>query len=132
MSPKINSSKIMSSQTSSVSPQKDHAHAAQIADQFTRQAADFARSPALHNDEALKRLVDVAQANAGDVSLDVACGPGTVVMAFARRIAHATGLDATAARVGAAFSARGDATVGERLVGFYSPAALSAVGTLLP
>lgn len=97
MSSKIMSSKIISSQTSSVSPQKDHAHAAQIADQFTRQAADFARSPALHNDEALKRLVDVAQANAGDVSLDVACGPGTVVMAFARRIARATGLDATAA-----------------------------------
>ncbi|OJU56938.1 MAG: hypothetical protein BGO00_03375 [Alphaproteobacteria bacterium 62-8] len=90
-------SQIPSSQSSSVSQQTDHAHAAQIADQFTRQAADFARSPALHNDEALKRLVDAARPRAGDVSLDVACGPGTVVMAFAARIAHATGIDATAA-----------------------------------
>ena len=35
--------------------------------------------------------------NAGDVSLDVACGPGSVVLAFARRVRRAVGLDATEA-----------------------------------
>lgn len=111
MPSQISSSQTPSSQTSAVSPQMDHAHAAQIADQFTRQAADFARSPALHNDEALKRLVDAARPRAGDVSLDVACGPGTVVMAFAARIAHATGIDATAAMLDEACRIAGERKV---------------------
>src|SRR5262245_17732253 len=55
------------------------AHAATIADQFTRQAVEFAASPALHNQAALNLLVDAASPRATDVSLDVACGPGSVV-----------------------------------------------------
>src|SRR5262245_41818429 len=60
-------------------------HAAHITDQFTRQAAGFARSPALHNQAALDLLVGAAEPKATDASLDVACGPGSVALAFARR-----------------------------------------------
>lgn len=72
-------------------------HAATIADQFTRQAAQFATSPALHNQAALDLLVEAAGPCAGDVSLDVACGPGSVVCAFAGHVRRAEGLDATEA-----------------------------------
>ncbi len=73
------------------------AHQAAIADQFTRQAPQFAASPSLHNQAALDLLVDAARPRADDVSLDVACGPGSVVCAFARRVRRAVGLDATEA-----------------------------------
>ena len=59
-------------------------HASQIQDQFSRQAESFAASPSLHNDDALKLLVDAAAPADGDLSLDIACGPGSVVAAFAR------------------------------------------------
>jgi ubiquinone/menaquinone biosynthesis C-methylase UbiE len=72
-------------------------HAATIADQFTRQAAVFAAAPVLHHQDALDLLVDAARPQPTDTSLDVACGPGSVVLAFARRVAHASGLDATPA-----------------------------------
>jgi ubiquinone/menaquinone biosynthesis C-methylase UbiE len=72
-------------------------HDATIADQFTRQASQFAASPALHNEAALDLLVEAAGPRVDDVSLDVACGPGTVVCAFARRVRRAEGLDATEA-----------------------------------
>ncbi len=55
------------------------------------------RRPALHNEAALDLLVDAAGPRASDVSLDVACGPGSVVVAFARRLRRAEGLDATEA-----------------------------------
>ena len=73
------------------------AHAATVVDQFTRQAAQFAASPVHHNQAALDLLVAAARPERSDVSLDVACGPGSVVAAFARHVSHATGLDATAA-----------------------------------
>jgi SAM-dependent methyltransferase len=73
------------------------AHAASIADQFTRQAADFAAAPALHNQAALDLLVEAARPLATDVSVDVACGHGSVVVAFARHVRQAAGLDATEA-----------------------------------
>jgi ubiquinone/menaquinone biosynthesis C-methylase UbiE len=73
------------------------AHAATIIDQFTRQAEMFAASPSLHNQEALDLLVEVAAPRSEDVALDVACGPGTVVAAFAAHVARAEGLDATEA-----------------------------------
>jgi ubiquinone/menaquinone biosynthesis C-methylase UbiE len=73
------------------------AHAATIDDQFTRQAAQFAASPVHHNQAALDLLVDAAAPKPADVTLDVACGPGSVVMTFARRVRGAEGLDATEA-----------------------------------
>jgi ubiquinone/menaquinone biosynthesis C-methylase UbiE len=73
------------------------AHAEAIDDQFTRQAAVFAKAPALHAKATIELLVEAAQPKPGDSSLDVCCGPGSVVAAFAPRVARAVGLDATAA-----------------------------------
>jgi ubiquinone/menaquinone biosynthesis C-methylase UbiE len=73
------------------------AHDAAIADQFTRQAAQFAASAVHHNQAALDLLVEAARPRPEDVSLDVACGPGSVVAAFALRVRRAEGLDATEA-----------------------------------
>jgi SAM-dependent methyltransferase len=73
------------------------AHAAIVADQFTRQAAGFAAAPSLHSQDALNLLVEAARPQPADMSLDVACGPGTVVVAFARRVQQAAGIDATGA-----------------------------------
>jgi ubiquinone/menaquinone biosynthesis C-methylase UbiE len=73
------------------------AHAAAVADQFTRQASAFAAAPALHNQAALDLLVEAARPLDADASLDVACGPGSVVVAFAARVRQAAGLDATEA-----------------------------------
>ena len=72
-------------------------HDATIADQFTRQAAQFAASQVHHNQAALDLLVAAAGPRPEDVSLDVACGPGSVVVAFAPRVRRAVGLDYTEA-----------------------------------
>ena len=68
-----------------------------ILDQFTRQAVPFSTAPGITDDEALRRLVDATGAGAVDTVLDVACGPGLVVCAFARVVRHATGIDLTPA-----------------------------------
>ena len=47
-------------------------HQATIADQFGRQAEQFAAAPALHNQAALDLLVQAAEPDPGDTSLDVA------------------------------------------------------------
>jgi ubiquinone/menaquinone biosynthesis C-methylase UbiE len=73
------------------------AHEALIREQFSAQAGGFARSAELHDDAVLNVIVDSAAPKATDESLDVACGPGTVVAAFAGRVRRAVGLDATAA-----------------------------------
>lgn len=73
-------------------------HRDQIHDQFSRQAELFAKkSPELHNEAQIALLVDAAEPKPSDVTLDIACGPGTVAVAFARRVKHVTGLDTTAA-----------------------------------
>jgi ubiquinone/menaquinone biosynthesis C-methylase UbiE len=72
-------------------------HQQLIVDQFSRQAELFAQSPALHNEDALKLLVETAGAKPEDVTLDVACGPGSVVLAFAGVARKSVGIDATAA-----------------------------------
>jgi ubiquinone/menaquinone biosynthesis C-methylase UbiE len=73
------------------------AHDSLIQDQFSRQAELFAQSPELHSDAQVLLLVDCARPQPGDESLDVACGPGTIVAAFASRVRRAAGLDATSA-----------------------------------
>ncbi len=73
------------------------AHDAVIADQFTRQAVQFAASAVHHNQAALDLLVEAACPRPDDVSLDVACGPGSVVAAFAACVRRAVGLDYTEA-----------------------------------
>ncbi len=76
---------------------KTSSHAARIEAQFGAQAAAFAASPALHTADALALMVDAAAPRATDAMLDVACGPGSVVAAFAPHVCSATGVDATEA-----------------------------------
>jgi SAM-dependent methyltransferase len=70
-------------------------HNAEIHDQFGRQAKLFAKSRGLHNSGVLSLLVDAAEPKVTDTVLDVACGPGSVVAAFAARVRRAVGLDTT-------------------------------------
>ena len=72
-------------------------HNETIIDQFTRQAVPFATAPAIRNAEALNRIVQLAGAGQQDTVLDVACGPGLLVCAFARVVRQATGIDITPA-----------------------------------
>src|SRR5262249_6238862 len=70
-----------------------------IRDQFTKQAIPFATAPGIKDEEALKLLIDFTGARPKDTVLDVACGPGLVVCAFAQVVRHATGIDLTPAMI---------------------------------
>lgn len=70
-----------------------------VTEQFAQQAQLFANAPVLHAAAALDPLVQAAKPQPTDMILDVACGPGTVVAAFAPHVAHAAGLDATDAMI---------------------------------
>jgi ubiquinone/menaquinone biosynthesis C-methylase UbiE len=72
-------------------------HNSRILDQFTRQAVPFSQSPSVSNQEALNFIVRSAGAGPDDTVLDVACGPGLLVCAFARVARHVTGVDITPA-----------------------------------
>ena len=72
-------------------------HNTRILDQFTRQAVPFSQSPSVSNHKALEFIVSSAEAGPADTVLDVACGPGLLVCAFARVVRHATGIDLTPA-----------------------------------
>jgi SAM-dependent methyltransferase len=80
-----------------------------IIDQFTRQAVPFSTAPGILDEDALRLLVEAAGAGPDDTVLDVACGPGLVVAAFARVVRHATGIDLTPAMI-----ARAETVAGER------------------
>jgi SAM-dependent methyltransferase len=75
----------------------DAAHQDLIRDQFTRQATPFSTAAPIANEAALKLIIDAAQPGPDDTLLDVACGGGLVVCAFAPYVRHATGIDATPA-----------------------------------
>lgn len=68
-----------------------------IREQFTQQATPFSTAKSIANDEALRLLVDLTGAGPEDTVLDVGCGGGLVVCAFAPVVRHATGLDLTPA-----------------------------------
>jgi ubiquinone/menaquinone biosynthesis C-methylase UbiE len=76
---------------------KPSEHQSEILDQFTRQATPFATAPGIRDEAALQLIVEESRAGAEDTVLDVACGPGLVVAAFARVVRHATGIDITPA-----------------------------------
>jgi SAM-dependent methyltransferase len=73
------------------------AHRDLVVDQFTKQAVPFASAPGIRDEEALRLLVEESGAGPDDGVLDVACGPGLVVCAFAPLVRHATGIDVTPA-----------------------------------
>jgi ubiquinone/menaquinone biosynthesis C-methylase UbiE len=72
-------------------------HLSLILDQFTRQAAPFSTAKAIADERALRLLVAFSGAEPEDTVLDVACGGGLVVCAFAQTVRHATGIDVTPA-----------------------------------
>lgn len=74
-------------------------HRARVLDQFTRQAVPFSTAPAIRDADALGRLVAFAGAGPDDDVLDVACGPGLVVCAFAAVVRSARGIDVTPAMI---------------------------------
>lgn len=72
-------------------------HNETVVDQFTRQADAFAAAAAIRSEEALVSLLSACEPQASDLALDVACGPGIVVCAFAEVVRAATGVDLTPA-----------------------------------
>ncbi len=75
----------------------DAVHGSLIRDQFTRQATPFSSAAPIADLGALKMIVEAAGAGPADTVLDVACGGGIVVCAFAPLVRHATGIDMTPA-----------------------------------
>jgi SAM-dependent methyltransferase len=74
-------------------------HRDTVIDQFTKQAIPFSTAPGIKDAEALQLVVDFSGGGPDDTVLDVACGPGLVVCAFARVVRHATGIDLTPAMI---------------------------------
>jgi ubiquinone/menaquinone biosynthesis C-methylase UbiE len=75
----------------------DAGHQERILDQFTRQAMPFSTANAITDANALRLIVAAASPGPDDTVLDVACGGGIVVCAFAPEVKHATGIDMTPA-----------------------------------
>ena len=73
------------------------AHQSLILDQFTRQATPFSTASTITDANALRMIIEAAVASPDDTVLDVACGGGIVVCAFAPHVKHATGVDMTPA-----------------------------------
>jgi ubiquinone/menaquinone biosynthesis C-methylase UbiE len=72
-------------------------HIERVRRQFTRQADAYAEMPETHDEARLDKLVTFTGAAPQHQVLDVACGPGFLTMAFARRCSRAQGVDATPA-----------------------------------
>lgn len=75
----------------------ESSHRDAIIDQFSRQALPFSTAAPIRDRDALALLVTASGAGSADTVLDVACGPGLVVCAFAQVAAHVTGIDVTPA-----------------------------------
>jgi ubiquinone/menaquinone biosynthesis C-methylase UbiE len=75
-----------------------------IRTQFTRQADAYAASAQASDEAAHAKLVEICQPAPEACVLDVACGPGFLTIAFARRCASAVGLDATDAMLSMAMA----------------------------
>ncbi len=72
-------------------------HNDRIVDQFTRQAAPFARKHEHSSAEAHQLMLNALALSPEDRLLDVACGPGLTACAFAPLAGHVTGIDLTPA-----------------------------------
>jgi ubiquinone/menaquinone biosynthesis C-methylase UbiE len=75
----------------------DGSHRELILDQFTRQATPFSTASAITDARALEMIVQAALPDPRDTALDVACGGGIIVCAFAAKVKQATGIDMTPA-----------------------------------
>lgn len=74
-------------------------HRAAVQRQFTRTAKAFATLAVRDSPEVVAEKVEFIKPQAGDVALDVACGPGALVLALAPRAKYARGVDLTMAMV---------------------------------
>jgi SAM-dependent methyltransferase len=72
-------------------------HRGLIVNQFTRQATLFSTAAPITNAGALQMIVEAARPEPEDTVLDVACGGGIVVCAFAPHVRRAAGIDVTPA-----------------------------------
>lgn len=72
-------------------------HASSIREQFTFQAAAYAKAQPINNEEILRRILELARPTKQDTVLDLACGPGILTCALAAKTKHATGIDLTPA-----------------------------------
>jgi ubiquinone/menaquinone biosynthesis C-methylase UbiE len=70
-------------------------HDDRVRREFTRQAEAYAASPSIGRPELVDWLPRLTEARAGLRVLDVACGPGHVLLAFARHGCFAAGVDLT-------------------------------------
>lgn len=77
----------------------DASHQGLILDQFTRQAAMFSTAAPITNPDALRMIVEAARPGPDDTVLDLACGGGIIVCAFAPHVRRATGIDVTPAMI---------------------------------
>lgn len=75
----------------------DATHQGLILDQFTRQATPFSTANTITDANALRMIIAAARPQPQDTVLDVACGGGIIVCAFAPELRHATGIDMTPA-----------------------------------
>ena len=73
------------------------AHNDLILDQFTRQATPFNMAGTITDEKALRLIVEAGRPGPEDTVLDVACGGGIIVCAFAPHVKHVTGIDLTPA-----------------------------------
>lgn len=73
------------------------AHRDLIVDQFTRQAVPFSTASPITDENALRMIIEAARPQPNETMLDVACGGGIVVCAFAPHVLRATGIDMTPA-----------------------------------
>jgi len=74
-------------------------HKTRILEQFSQQAVPFANAAPIRDQAVLDLLVRASGTTPQDRVLDVACGPGLVVHAFAQAAAHVTGVDLTPAMI---------------------------------
>ncbi|MGB9645177.1 MAG: methyltransferase domain-containing protein [Stellaceae bacterium] len=77
----------------------DASHQGLILDQFTRQATLFSTAAPITNADALRMIVEAARPGPDDTVLDLACGGGIIVCAFAPHVRRATGIDVTPAMI---------------------------------
>lgn len=72
-------------------------HKLTVQKQFTSTAEAFSKHARRDTPEVLAEKVEFARTQAGDIALDVACGPGAFVLALAARVRFARGVDLTEA-----------------------------------
>jgi ubiquinone/menaquinone biosynthesis C-methylase UbiE len=70
-------------------------HKEAVQKQFTKTVEAFSKYAVRDTPEVLAEKVEFARPQAGDLALDVACGPGAFVLAMAARVSLARGIDLT-------------------------------------